>query len=322
MLFRSKREDIHDLDILPFPAYHLIDDISVYAPPPNKYRTLPVVNVITSRGCPNNCTFCDKSIFRETYRERSAQNILAELQYLKKAYNFNEIAFVDDTFLVNKNRLRELFDLLDRENIHFSWTCMSRINNVDEDFLKFLKSKGCWHISFGIESGNQQILNTIRKNIDLDRVKQVVDWCHKLGIKSQGVFIIGHPGETLDTINQTIELALNLRLDDITVTINTPIPGSEQYNTADSYGTLDKTDWSDFSYWRPVFVPKGLTEQLMLAKQKEFYIKFYRQPKHILRYLGSFFGKGGIKRLMSVGKIIGYAFARTQSQKNNMFVIV
>lgn len=300
IIITPKREGIANLDILPFPAYDLINDISIYTPPPSNYKTLPVINMITSRGCPSQCTFCDRSVFGEKYRQRSAQNIVNEIKYLKQKYGVREIAFVDDTFMLIKKRIFEIFELLDHENIHFYWTCMSRINIMDYEFLKYIKSKGCWHISFGIESGDENILKIIRKNISFEKTEQVIKWCHELGIKTKGFFIIGHPGETLETINKTIKFACKLKLDDIVVTINTPIPGSEQHNEAAKYGTLDYTDWSQWNYWRPVFVPHGLSKEIVLKKHREIYRKFYLRPRILFRYAMSFIGKGGWKRFKMV----------------------
>lgn len=301
-----RRDYIDDLDALPIPAYDLIPDLTVYTPPPSSYRTLPVVNVITSRGCPNQCTFCDRNVFGRRYRERSAENVFREIEHLWATYRVREIAFVDDTFLINKKRVRALFELLDAAGIRFPWTCMARINNVNFEFLRFLRDHGCWNIAFGIESGDEQILKVIRKQISLAEVRQVVDWCAELGISTKGFFIVGHPTETIETIDKTIRFACGLKLDTVVVTINTPIPGSRQYAEAASYGTLDTTDWSKFNYWRPVFVPAGLTQELLLGKQKEFYLRFYLRPRIVFGYLKSFFGRGGMRRLLSILKLVGY----------------
>ena len=255
---------IDDLDALPFPAYDLAADLSLYAPPPCNYKKLPAANVITSRGCPNQCTFCDRSVFGQLLRQRSAANVAAEIEHLWNEYHVREIAFVDDTFTLRPQRIRELFAILDRKGIRFPWTCMSRISAVDEELLRFIRDHGCWHISFGIESGNEEILRRIRKKISLEQARQVIGWCAKLGIRSKGFFIVGHPGETPQTIEQSIRAALGMKLDDVVVTINTPIPGSPQYREAAAHGTLDVTDWSKFNYWRPVFVPHGLTREQLL----------------------------------------------------------
>jgi anaerobic magnesium-protoporphyrin IX monomethyl ester cyclase len=301
-----RRKFVTNLDDIPFPAYDLIPDIRLYTPPPSNYKTLPVVNMITSRGCPNLCTFCDRNVFGREYRERSARNVFEEIKWLHGRYHVREIAFVDDTFLINKQRIYELFDLLDKEGLHFHWTCMARINNVTFDFLKFLRKNGCWGIAFGIESADEDVLRVIKKNISPGNVVKVIEWCNKLKIKTKGFFIVGHPLETIDTIDKTIKFACRLKLDALVVTINTPIPGSPQYAEAAKYGTLDTTDWSEFNYWRPVFVPYGLTEDLLLQKQKEFYLKFYLRPRIIFNYLVSFFSRGGLRRFKSIVKLLKY----------------
>lgn len=308
LIVTEPREYIANLDELPFPAYDLIKDVGLYTPPPSNYKALPVMNMITSRGCPNQCTFCDRNIFGQKYRERSAENVFEEIKYLLNKYKVKEIAFVDDTFLINKKRICRLFELLQKEHFSFHWTCMSRINNVDYEFLKYIKSKGCWHLSFGIESGDENILRIIKKNITLERAEQVVKWCRQLNIKTKGFFIIGHPGETIDTLNKTIRFATKLQLDDIVATINTPIPGSPQYAEAEKYGKVDKTDWAQFNYWRPVFVPNGLSAAILLKKQKELYRRFYLRPRVVFRYLLSFFGRGGLKRFLTIIRASKYLF--------------
>jgi radical SAM superfamily enzyme YgiQ (UPF0313 family) len=182
----------------------------------------------------------------------------------------------------------------------FPWTCMARINTVDEDLLRYMKDNGCWHVSFGIESGDDRILKLIRKDIKIRNVERVVEICHKLGIMSTGFFIIGHLSETVETIDKSTDLALRLKLDDVVVTINTPIPGSYQYERAQEFGVLDESSWSKFNCWNPVFVPNGLTEEILLAKHKDFYRKFYLRPRIIWRYFLSFFSRTGPRRLVSL----------------------
>lgn len=265
---------------------------------------------MTSRGCPNQCTFCDNNIFGRKYRQRSAENIAAEIKYLRKNFGVREIAFVDDTFLIDKKRLYKLFEILEEEKISIYWTCLSRINNTDYEFLKFLKSKGCWHISFGIESGDENILKLIKKNISLDKAVEVINWCKKLKIKTKGFFILGHPTETMETIEKSIKLACRLKLDNIIVTLNTPIAGSQQFEEAGRYGSLDKANWEEFNYWRPVFVPTGLTKEILLKKHREFYRRFYLRPRIIMQYFFSFFGKGGLKRFLTTFRASFYIFKK------------
>ncbi len=307
------RPFIENLDDIPAPAYDLVPDFSRYNPPPSNYRQLPVANIITSRGCPNKCTFCGHSAFGRTLRQRSPKNIAAEIELLYKRYHIREIAFVDDTFTINPNRILALFRILEEKNIRFPWTCMSRINTVNLELLKFMKAHGCWHISFGIESGNPDILRLIRKNISLRDARQVIGWCRRLGIRTKGFFIVGHPGETLATIDQTIQLAVDLPLDDVVVTLNTPLPGTEQYRTADQYGSLTRRDWAEFNMWNPVFVPKGLTMEILINKHKEFYRRFYLRPRIIIRYLQNILSsRAGFRRAFSIARSLPFLLKKKQ----------
>ncbi|MDO8785477.1 MAG: radical SAM protein [Syntrophales bacterium] len=309
----APRPFIEDLDSIPFPAYDLISDFRLYNPPPTNYKSLPVANVVTSRGCPNRCTFCGHSVFGRTFRQRSPENIAAEIELLYHHYLVREIAFVDDTFTILPERIFDLFRILNHKSIRFPWTCMSRINTVVFETIKFMKDQGCWHISFGIESGNADILRLIRKDISLAETKKVVGWCRQLGIRTKGFFIIGHPGETLTTIDQTIRTALDLPLDDVVVTLNTPLPGTEQYQTATDYGSMERGNWSRFNMWNPVFVPKGLTKEILLGKHREFYRRFYLRPRIIRRYALSFLSRAGLRRALSVIQSIPFMFGRHKS---------
>jgi radical SAM superfamily enzyme YgiQ (UPF0313 family) len=310
LIVNPPRPRVMDLDSLPFPAYDMIPNLAVYTPPPCNYKKRPVANVITSRGCPNACTFCDRSVFGQRLRQRSASNIAAEIEELYRTYGVREIAFVDDTFTIRPERMRELFAVLAEKKISFPWTCMSRINTVDRELLAFMRAQGCWHISFGIESGSEDILCCIKKNISLKQVRQVVACCRELGIRTKGFFMLGLPGETLETMEQTTQLALELPLDDVVVTINTPIPGSQQYDEAEQYGSLDKTDWSKFNYWCPVFVPSGLTRELLLEKHKDFYRRFYLRPRILWRYGLSFLSPSGPRRFWSLCRTLPFLFRR------------
>ncbi len=304
------RPFIVNLDSIPFPAYDLISDFRLYNPPPTNYKRVPVANVVTSRGCPNQCTFCGHSVFGRTLRQRSPVNIADEIELLYRHYHAREIAFVDDTFTIQPQRIFDLFRILNVRNLRFPWTCMSRINTVDFDTLQFMKDQGCWHISFGIESGDEGILRLIKKNISLEETKRVVGWCRQLGIRTKGFFIIGHPGETMATIDKTIRMALSLPLDDAVITLNTPFPGTSQYHTANDYGKMEICDWSRFNMWNPVFIPHGLTADALMVKHKEFYRRFYLRPRVIWRYAQSFLSRAGFRRALSVLQSLPFMFVR------------
>jgi radical SAM superfamily enzyme YgiQ (UPF0313 family) len=199
-------------------------------------------------------------------------------------------------------RVYDIFNILTKRGLKFPWTCMARIDTVDEKLLAFMKEHGCWHISFGIESADQHILDTIRKNIRLEQVRTTIDTCHRQGMLTKGFFMIGHPNETVESINKTISFATKLALDDVVVTINTPMPGTEQFKNISTYGTVDTSNWTTFNYWNPVFVPYGLTREILTTKHKEFYRRFYLRPRIMLRYIKELAGPAGMKRLIQLLK--------------------
>jgi radical SAM superfamily enzyme YgiQ (UPF0313 family) len=148
-----------------------------------------------------------------------------------------------------------------------------------------MKASGCWHIFLGIESGDEEILREIRKNIKPADVERVVEICRRVGLRTKGFFIVGHPKETLATIDRTVDFAIRLKLDYVAVSLNTPMPGTYQFQHARDYGSLDESSWSAFNFWRPVFVPRGLTREQLLAKHGEFLRRFYLRPRLILRHV-------------------------------------
>jgi len=279
------RPYIAELDALPFPAYDMIPNMRLYSPPPFNYKLLPVANIMTSRGCPNACTFCENTTFGRQFRMRSAGSIVEEIALLMHKHGAREISFVDDTFTIKRSRIYEIFDLVRQRGLRFPWSCMSRINTVDDDLLQYMRDNGCWYVSFGVESADENILRVIRKNIKPPDVERVVNVCHGLGIVTKGFFMIGHPRETVETIDKTVAFAKRIPLRHVVVTINTPMPGTEQYKHAREYGTLDESDWKRFNYWKPVFVPHGLTPEILLAKQQQFIRQFYLRPSLLLRQL-------------------------------------
>jgi len=147
-----------------------------------------------------------------------------------------------------------------------------------------MKRAGCWQISFGIESGSQEILTTIHKNVTLEQIARAVSLCREAGILSKGFFIVGHPGETRHTLQQTLDFALQLPLDDISATMLTPFPGTEIYERAAEFGEFD-SDWSRMNLLNTVFIPHGLTREALEQSQREMLRRFYLRPRIILGYL-------------------------------------
>lgn len=298
------RELIQNLDELPMPAYHLLPPIDLYHPQIHSYRYTPVVGMITSRGCPYRCMFCDQGVFGKRFRYLSAHKIAEQIELLQKKYGIKEVTFFDDVFTLNKKRVYELCDELEKRKIKIAWSCLSRADHVDKELLIRMRKAGCWLIAMGIESGNQEILDFIKKDVKLERIKQATDWAHEAGIKIRGFFQIGHPKETEQTIEDTINFAKSIKIYSAEFTISTPFKGTELYEVAHQYGTFDKTDTSLFSQMFPVFTPYGFTQKDLLKKQKELHRRYYLRPKKILEFALLIRNFSDLKRYWAGAKIL------------------
>jgi len=283
VVLTARRPYINNLDSLPFPARHLLFDIKRYRPPVGCHIKTPVISMITSRGCPYRCIFCDTNVFGHGIRYHSPGYMAAEIRSVISSYGAKEIAFVDDTFTIDTGRVEKIVSLISKFKI--KWTCMTRANKLNRELLNEMKNAGCWQIGIGIESGNQQIRDFIKKDINIKDVYNTVKWSTEAGIYVKGFFMLGHPHDTLDTINDTIKLATSMPLSDVVVTIATPIPGTEFYKIAPKYGTFKNDDWRKYSYWMPVFIPNGLSKDILLRKQQQFYLRFYLRPQVIFRQI-------------------------------------
>jgi len=282
--FTNKRELIKDLNTLPFPAWDLLPDFpDLYKPAAFKYKKLPATYVLTSRGCPHKCIFCDTSVFSRQYRSFSSEYMMEMIKHLYNKYGIREISFEDDTFLIFKKRLVEICESIIRENLDISWTCNGRVHGVDKEILKLMKRAGCWQISYGIESGDQGILDFAEKHIKLEQVERAISLTSEAGILSKGFFILGFPLDNDETIGRTISFAKRLKLNDVTVCMMTPFPGSKIYEIGKKYGTIN-TDWQDMNLLETVFIPDGLTKEKLENYNRKFLREFYLRPRIIWSY--------------------------------------
>jgi radical SAM superfamily enzyme YgiQ (UPF0313 family) len=223
----SDRELITDLDNLPFPARHL------FALPRYNLRTpegQPMITVLSSRGCPYNCSYCFKGIVGRTYRQRSPQNIAAELKMVIGDTGIRNFYFIDDLFTADVKRLQALLDLLIAERLEIRWQCLGRVDRVNPEILHRMYAAGCRRIHYGIESGNPEVLKQISKGIKLDQVRQAVRWAKEAGIQVKGYFMLGLPGDTEATMQQTVDLAVELDLEEAMFSLTTPFPGTRLWD--------------------------------------------------------------------------------------------
>ena len=279
------RKYIEPLDSIPPPARHLLPDLKLYRPNAQSYRKLPATTIITSRGCPFNCIFCDRSTFGKKYRAHSAEYVVDEIQMLIEQFGIKEIWFVDDTFTIDKNRVMQICNMIMERNLDISWSCLGRVGTVTIEMLKMMKKAGCWMIAYGIETGNQGVMNYIKKGITLEQAEQAVKWTKEAGLLPKGYFMLGYPVDTLETIDETIAFARSLSLDYALFTITTPLPNTELFEICKSVGKLVHTDLSKFSAWEAVYEPPGVSAKQLTAKHREAYKTFYFRPSYIFRQL-------------------------------------
>lgn len=283
--FTPSRRFIENMDTIPMPAWDLLPDI------PHYYRQsivridkIPSVSITTSRGCPCKCIFCARNVFGNTCRAYSAERVLKMIDYLKERYNIKGLSIEDENFLAYRKRLRELCEKLIERRENLSWSCAGRVDMVTKDILKLMREAGCWEISFGIESGSQPILDFIKKGITLAEIQDAIALTHESGIKAGGYFIAGHPGETVSTLRETMRFARRIKLDSFQISFMCPFPGTELYRIADKYGTFIN-DWSQMNIWTPVFIPFGLSKDILVRETKRGYRLFYFRPRIMWNYI-------------------------------------
>ncbi len=283
IILMPRRELIKDLDSLPLPARHLLPDIELYNSLPIGGQKPNVASIIPSRGCPFQCVFCDQNVFGHKWRSFSAEYVIKEVEELVNKYGVNTIQIQDDLFTLKRDRVIRFCNLLLEKNIKIIWNLSSRVDSIDEEIAKLMKKVGCDIVYFGIESGDQEVLNKIKKKITLEQVIKTVKMIKKVGLRPSGSFIIGLPFDTKETIEKTIRFALSLPLDAVSFHIATPYPNTEFESIAANYGTLYTPDWSQYRGHpdEVMYTPEGISKEYLLNKQKEAYRRFYLRPRLI-----------------------------------------
>lgn len=280
------RELPTDLDALPFTSQVYKRDLPVdeYVIPHVKN---PYVSIYTSRGCPAKCTFC---LWPHTYsgrriRTRSAENVYQEVKWIKENLpQVRDIIFDDDTFSANRRHAREVAAKI--APLGVSWVINARAN-CDFETLKIMRDAGLHHVIVGYESGSDEILKNIKKGVTRERATQFTKDCKKLGITIHGAFIVGLPGETRETLKETIAYARQLDLDSIQVSLPSPYPGTEFHKECVANGWLVSNAYiDDTGHQMCVVSYPHLSNEEIFKAVEEFYNKFYFRPKYILRSIG------------------------------------
>ncbi len=294
-LFRNpERNLIKDLDILPFPARHLLPDIESYSGLPS-VRQRRLYNISTSRGCPYHCVFCYQGVFGRRFRARSPENVLEEWDFLIKEMKAEVITISDDTFTTDPARVEKICYGIIKKKLKIPWTCSNgiRIGKDTAELLPLMKEAGCIHVAFGIESGNEKSLSEINKEISPELVRKAVLSARGSGINTVvGFFIIGFPWEDKKAIMDTIEFACSLPLDYAHFAVPIPFPGTDLYDLyLSTYQEIPS-----YSCFYPhsgfvFFEGKGLSKEDIKILYRQAYRSFYLRSgilmNHFLRSISS-----------------------------------
>lgn len=288
----KNRSYVQNLDNIPFPAWHLF--------PLEHYKLFnfavirePGMLVLGSRGCPYNCSFCSLQIMGNKRRRRSAVNIADEFEWLLDNYGYKQMSFIDPIFPIAKKEGAEFSEELIRRGLHkkIVWTTETRVDLVDEELLVKMRESGLKRIMYGFESGSQAGIDMIKKNFTVDHARKAVAATKKAGVEIIGFFMIGVPGDTVKSINETINYSTTLGIDFAKYTVFSPFPGTKVYSDMLADGTIPKTDkWESFTnYPTPgqpaIFLPEGVSNETMMRLQRKAFLKFYIRPSNILNHL-------------------------------------
>jgi radical SAM superfamily enzyme YgiQ (UPF0313 family) len=308
--FNGPQPFIKNLDILPFPARHLFKWDFYKVSEVRKSSIKRDMAILTSRGCPYQCTFCSKDVTGHKMRFFSISKVISEIKHLIKEYGIEELSIWDETFTAKRERVIEFCNALKKEKINIAWTCGSRVDRVDEELLKIMKKSGCNFIAYGIESGNDKILKSISKGITKEMVRKAIKATKKAKIYVRGFFMIGVCEDTKETIIDTINFAKELDLDLANFCMLVPLPNTLDYEKACQQNNFIKEYWKfrmfpEINFInKPIYVPENMTEKELIKLKKRAYRSFYLRPKYIIKQIQTINSTKSIKRLISGAKTI------------------
>lgn len=271
-----------DFNDYPNPARHLLPN-ELYAEFPTERKNFSVM--VTSKGCPRGCTFCEAG--RTAYNPRSVDTVIAEMKECYDRFGIREIDVFDYEFLINRKRALGICRRMQEEKLDLLWACRARIDSVDEELLKEMAAAGCGRIYYGIESGDQDMLNRVNKGITLEQIRESIRLTKRYGIRPLGFFLVGSPGETRQTIRASLKFAKSLDLDYVQFSKTTAKPLTSLWR--------DLVEETGYDYWREYIL--GNTEEKPLPRPwtelsndeidelaYRAYVKFHARPWFLLRH--------------------------------------
>ena len=271
---------IEDLDSIPFPARHLL--------PMDEYKILNMKlttgTIVSGRGCPYKCSFCASSAMHgQKLRLRSAENVVDEMEHLVNDHNIEMVAFMDDTFTLNKKRVYEICEAIKDRGLDNYWGCTARVDTISEELLKIMKDAGCITMFLGVESADQQFLNDVNKMININRIKKTFELTKKYNMRTIASVVLGMPGDTKRSILSTIKFVKTLEPSYAVFSLATPYPGTDFYLKAASENLIKINDWSKYTLLSPVLETVDCSLEELKKLQKKAFKEFYLRPSYIAR---------------------------------------
>jgi len=271
-----------DLDRWPYPDRDTV--------PMERYQTAQYQGrkgtfMLSSRGCPHRCTFClwPGTMVGRDFRGRSPEAVVGEMEYLVRKHGVDDIYFDDDTMTIDRERLLKICRLIQERDLKVHWIAMGRVDNMDEELLTEMRKAGCDNLYLGVESGSEEILRRLKKGVSLSQVERAFRMARRAGIRTQAFFMLGGPGETKETLKQTIDFAVRLDPDNAQFSAAVPYPGTEMYEESLRKGYLRASTWEDYAA-RDIVLETETLSRLDLEKARlEAYRRFYLRPRFILR---------------------------------------
>lgn len=280
--YTGARPFIENLDELPFPARHLVDNNIYRRPDNNKVQA----TIKVSRGCPFHCFFCLATpVSGSKVRRRSPENIVAEIRECVEKYNIKNFLFWSDIFNLDKDWTMKLCRAIIDSGLKITWSANTRADTADLEMAEMMYKSGCRLVSIGVESGSQDMLNKMGKHITLDDVRRTVKVFKKAKIRIYNYFVIGLPWETEETAEETIKFAIELDSDFISFYTATPLPGSRFYDYAEEHNLFDKETSFENAYYYPAVNTHYLSRERVFELHKSAIKRFYLRPMYILRML-------------------------------------
>lgn len=278
----EKRPFLEDMDSIPYPARHLLDN-SLYRRPDTHE---PMTSIATNKGCPSKCIFClVPAVSGYKIHSRSPQAIADEMAHCKEKYGIQDFYFRADTFTWFKKWTIEVCQAIIDKNINVRWVSNSRVDTIDEERVYWMKKAGCWLIGFGVESGDVNLLKLMKKNATIEQAEKAVEVCHRMKMKTYLYFAFGLPWDNDESINRTIEFARKLKGDFCEFQIMYPFPGTELYKVASEYNLFIKDDLHKGDYKQGIIKTFTLTPEQLQNYLYKATRSYYLEPKRVFRLL-------------------------------------